>query len=129
MRSPVSVRNHPVVDLDVVSGIKKMSSYRHIVAKLKANAERNGEGIHGEQKNYDFAIEDSKRYFGQWDICDPVSWAILRVVQAQNDFSHAIDLTVSYGADNRVLEEAIAERIKAIVALQNAIEEEPRGFQ
>ena len=106
-----------------------MSSHRHIVAKLKADAKRNGEGIQGDEKNYDFVIEDCKRYFGQWDICDPVSWAILRVVQAQNDFSHALDLTVSYGADNRVLEEAIAERIKAISALQRAIKKEPRGFQ
>lgn len=74
-------------------------------------------------------MEDCKRYFGQWDRYDPVSWAILRVVQAQNDFSHAINLTVNYSADNRLLEEAIAERIKAIAALQRAIEEEPRGFQ
>jgi hypothetical protein len=32
---------------------------------------------------YEFMVEDAKRYFGQWDMCDPVAWAILRVVQAQ----------------------------------------------
>jgi hypothetical protein len=58
-----------------------MSSRRNIVAKLKADAECNGRGIQGEEKNYDFVIEDCKRHFGKWDICDPVSWAILRVVQ------------------------------------------------
>jgi hypothetical protein len=31
-------------------------------------------------------------------VCDPVVWAILRVVQAQNDLAHAIDQVASYGA-------------------------------
>jgi hypothetical protein len=78
-------------------------------------------------KRFAFVIEDCKRYFGQWDAYDPVSWAILRVVQAQNDVSHAFDLLAMYSADDRVLEEAFAERIKAIAALQRAIEEKPRG--
>jgi hypothetical protein len=80
-------------------------------------------------KRFEFVIEDCKRYFGQWDAYDPVSWAILRVVQAQNDFSHAMELTACYGVDDCVVEEAIAERIKAIAALQQAIGQEPRGFQ
>ena len=33
-----------------------------------------------EQERFDFVAEDAKRYFGQWDMCDPVVWAILRVV-------------------------------------------------
>jgi hypothetical protein len=85
--------------------------------------------VQDEQNNYHFVIEDCKRYFGQWDMYDPVSWAILRVVQAQNDFSHAIHLTIWEGVDGRVVEEAIEERIKAIIALQMAIKKEPRGFQ
>ena len=73
---------------------------------------------------YHFAIEDAKRYFGQWDICDPVSWAIIRVVQAQNDLAHAIN-----EAAERMVEQAIAERHGAIAALQRALRREPRGFQ
>jgi hypothetical protein len=73
-------------------------------------------------------IEDAK-HFGEWDMRDPASWVILRVVQAQNDFSHAISLVGCYGANDRVLEETIAERIKAIAALQEAIEKESRGFE
>lgn len=78
---------------------------------------------------FKFTIEDCKRYFGLWDMGDPVVWALLRAVQAQNDFANAIDLVVDYGADNRVVELAIAERIEAIAALQKAVEKEPRGFQ
>jgi hypothetical protein len=80
------------------------------------------------EERFVFEIEDCKRYFGQWDECDPVSWAILRVVQAQNDFSHAMELYACYDVNFRVIEEAIAERIKAIAALQQAIEKQPRGF-
>ena len=82
-----------------------------------------------EEERFEFVVEDAKRYFGQWDICDPVVWAILRVVQAQNDFAHAIDQNVNYGANDRVVEAAIKERRKAIAALQEALEGEPRGFQ
>jgi hypothetical protein len=80
-----------------------------------------------EQERFDFVVEDAKRYFGQWDMCDPVVWAILRVVQAQNDFAHAID-EGSYGENERMVEAAIKERRKAIAALQEAFEDEPRGF-
>jgi hypothetical protein len=80
-----------------------------------------------EQAKYDFLVEDCKRYFGQWDDCDPVPWAILRVVQAQNDFAGAIEQTIASGSDDQVFEEAVAERIKAITALQKAIEKDPRG--
>jgi hypothetical protein len=84
--------------------------------------------VHREWKRFRLAVEDAKRYFGLWDICDPVVWAILRVVSAQNDLMKAIELSVR-GVDNRVVEHPIAERIKAIAALQKAIEQEPRGFQ
>jgi hypothetical protein len=88
-------------------------------AKLKA-----------EQERFTFVVEDAKRHFGEWDMCDPVVWAILRVVEAQSNLAHAIDLGAYADIDNaRVLEQAIAERIKAIAALQRAIEQEPRGFQ
>jgi len=78
---------------------------------------------------FDFEVEDAKRHFGQWDIVDPVSWAILRVVEAQSDLAHAITESVCYSGRERMVEQAIAERIAAIAALQRAIEEEPRGFQ
>jgi len=79
-------------------------------------------------ERFDFVVEDAKRYFGQWDMCDPVVWATLRVVQAQNDFAHAID-QVADGVNERVVEAAIKERREAIAALQKALEREPRGFQ
>jgi hypothetical protein len=60
---------------------------------------------------------------------DPVVWAILRVVQTQNDFAHAIGEVTAYGAPERMVEAAIEERRKAIAALQEALEDEPRGFQ
>jgi len=76
---------------------------------------------------FQFEVEDAKRYFGQWDMYDPVVWAILRVVQAQNDLAHAFDQFAAYGTE-RMVEQAGAERIVAIAALQKAIEEEPRGL-
>jgi hypothetical protein len=82
-----------------------------------------------EQECFDFAAEDVKRYFGQWDMYDPVVWAILRVVQAQNDFAHAMEQVALYGVNERVVEAAIKERRGAIAALQEALEDEPRGFQ
>jgi hypothetical protein len=51
--------------------------------------------------------------------------AILGVVQAQNDLTHAIDHYVNYGADDRMLEAALSQRIKAVAALQRAIEKQP----
>jgi len=78
-------------------------------------------------ERFNFVVEDAKRHFGQWDMCDPVVWAILRVVQAQSDFAHAIDQVVIYGMSERMVEQAVAERREAITALQQAIEEEPRG--
>jgi len=41
------------------------------------------EELEREINRYNFEVEDAKRYFGEWDMCDPVVWAILRVVQAQ----------------------------------------------
>jgi hypothetical protein len=53
----------------------------------------------------------------------------LRVVQAQNDFAHAIGEVTAYGEDERMVEAAIAERREAIAALQQALAQEPRGYQ
>jgi hypothetical protein len=78
---------------------------------------------------FNFMVEDAKRDFAQWDMCDPVVWAILRLVQAQNDFAHAIDQAVTYGVNERVVEAAIKDRRNAIAALQEVLEHEPRGFQ
>jgi len=86
------------------------------------------DGLRALAQRFDFEVKDAKRYFGQWDMCDPVVWATLRVVQAQNDFAHAIDQVVD-GANERVVEAAIKERHEAIAALQEALEREPRGFQ
>jgi hypothetical protein len=79
------------------------------------------------KERYDFEVADCRRYFGEWDLCDPVVWAILRVVQAQNDLARAIDLFADHGADARGIEQAIAERLKAITALQQATGKHPRG--
>jgi hypothetical protein len=87
------------------------------------------DGLEHQAERFNFVIEDARRYFGQWDMCDPVVWAILRVVQAQNDFAHAIDQVVAHGVNEGVLEAAIKERRKAIAALQETLEREPRGFQ
>jgi hypothetical protein len=78
-------------------------------------------------ERFEFEIEDTKRYFGQWDAYDPISWAILRVVQAQNDLAHAFDQVAIYGVNDRMLEEAFKERLEAITALQKAIKKYPRG--
>jgi hypothetical protein len=47
--------------------------------------------LHREHQRFVFLVEEAKRHFGQWDMCDPVAWAIVRVVQAQNDFAYAIE--------------------------------------
>lgn len=78
---------------------------------------------------YEFTVEDARRHFGEWDMEDPVVWAILRVVQAQNDFAHAILSCELNGVSYRMLEAAIDERREAIAALQRALASEPRGFQ
>jgi len=78
---------------------------------------------------FNFMVEGAKRDFGQWDMCDPVVWAILRLVQAQTDFAHAIDQANTYGVNERVVEAAIKDRRNAIAALQEVLELEPRGFQ
>ena len=87
------------------------------------------DGLRALAERFGFEVKDAKRYFGQWDMCDPVVWATLRVVQAQNDFAHAIDQVATYGVNERVVEAAIKERREAIAALQKALECEPRGFQ
>jgi hypothetical protein len=87
------------------------------------------EELKREIDRYNFTVEDAKRYFGEWDMCDPVVWAILRIVQAQNDLAHAINVVASCGAPERMLEAAITERREAIAALRRALEREPRGFQ
>ena len=85
--------------------------------------------LRAELDHFNLEVEDAKRHFGEWDMYDPVVWAILRVVQAQSDFAHAIDQFVIYGMSERMVEQAIAERLAAIADLQKAIKEEPRGFQ
>jgi hypothetical protein len=84
-------------------------------------SEKGKQELAAQQRRFQFAVEDAKRDFGQWDMCDPVSWAILRVVEAQNDLAHVIGLVACEGINGRVLEEAIAERIKAIAALQRQL--------
>lgn len=59
-------------------------------------------------ERFKFLAEDAKRYFGQWDMCDPVCWAIVRVVQAQNDLADAINQDAEIG-NKRVVEAAITE--------------------
>lgn len=49
-----------------------------------------------EEERFKFVVEDTKRHFGQWDSCDPVVWAILRLVQAQNDFAYAMGQVSAY---------------------------------
>jgi hypothetical protein len=83
-----------------------------------------------EEEHFTFAVEDAKRHFGEWDMEDPVVWAILRVVEAQSNLAHAIDMTAyAIPGIERGVEQAIAERLEAIAALQRAIEQEPRSFQ
>ena len=84
--------------------------------------------LHREHQRFVFLVEEAKRHFGQWDMCDPVAWAIVRVVQAQNDFAYAIEQNACYGVGKHVVEEAIKERKEAIAALQAALEREPRGY-
>jgi hypothetical protein len=87
------------------------------------------DGLRALAQRFDFVVKDAKRHFGQWDMCDPVVWATLRVVQAQNDFAHAIDQVATDGVNERVVEAASKERRDAIAALQEVLEGEPRGFQ
>jgi hypothetical protein len=82
-----------------------------------------------ELEHFDTMAEKAKHGFGEWDALDPVAEAILRVVQAQNDFAHAIEENVCYGESDDVVEAAIEERRKAIVALTEALASEPRGYQ
>ena len=82
-----------------------------------------------EQKRYHAEVEDAKRGFGDWDSCDPTVWALLKVVKAQTAFAHAIEENVCYGESDDVVEAAIEERRKAIVALTEALASEPRGYQ
>jgi hypothetical protein len=77
---------------------------------------------------FSFMVEDAKRDFGRRDMCDPVVWAILRVVQAQNDFAHAIDQANTYGVNERVVEAAIKDRRNSIAALQEVLKHEPYWF-
>ena len=81
-------------------------------------------------KRFLAAVELAKRGFGQWDQCDPVVRALLRVVTAQSDLSRAISYSVTFAEDDghARVEAETAERRQAIAALQKALEE-PRGFQ
>ena len=79
-------------------------------------------------ERFEFEVEDCKRYFGQWDEYDPIAWAILRVVAAQNELANAIHMTISYDGKERVFEEAISERREAVTALQKTLDQEPCDF-
>ena len=46
--------------------------------------------MRAELEHFNLTVEDTKRYFGDWDAYDPVVWAILRVAAAQNDLAYAI---------------------------------------
>jgi hypothetical protein len=70
-------------------------------------------------------VRDAKRHFGLWDTGDPVVWALLRVVQAQNDLAHAIERDADMGAE-RMVEDAIGERVKAVDALVAVLKEDSR---
>ena len=48
---------------------------------------------------FNFMVTDAKNFLGDWDMCDPVVWAILRVVHAQNDLTYAIAADPSRGAE------------------------------
>jgi hypothetical protein len=85
------------------------------------------EEIRAQQDRFVFEVEDAKRHFGEWDMYDPVCWAILRVVQAQNDLAHAYEQEACYGVKN-VIEQATAERLAAIAVLQKTVEEYPSAL-
>jgi hypothetical protein len=89
------------------------------VARLQAGA---NDGDH-----YNFLVDECRRHFGEWDNDDPVVLALLHVVQAQNDLALAIEQTIASDSDDRIFEDAVVERIRAIEALGRAIESHPRG--
>src|SRR5262245_10237764 len=70
-------------------------------------------------------VTDAKNFLGDWDMCDPVVWAILRVVHAQNDLTYAIDVVANnYNtASPRAVEAAISERREAIAALGQVLKQ------
>jgi len=77
---------------------------------------------------FNFLVEDAKRDFGQWDMCDPVVWAILCLVQAQNDFAHAIDQAATYGANERWSKRPSKTAARPSPSCRR-LEHEPCGFQ
>jgi hypothetical protein len=83
------------------------------------------EEIRAQQACFEFEAEDAKRHFGEWDMCDPVCWALLRVVQAQNDLAHAYVQHECFGVSEIVIERALAERRAAIADLQKTFAEYP----
>ena len=76
-------------------------------------------------ENFKFMVADAKQYFGLWDTEDPVTWALLRVVQAQNELANAFSVLCDYGHDPGIVRQAFKERAKAIAALQRALKEGP----
>jgi hypothetical protein len=82
-----------------------------------------------EQDHLYAVVENALHGFGEWDVGDPVTWAILHVVRAQTDLAHAIDEYANYNENKYGVEVAIEERRKAIAALQEALAQEPRGYQ
>jgi hypothetical protein len=81
-------------------------------------------------KSYDLLVKEALSRFGRWDVADPVVWALLHVVVAQNDLSAAYAADATRGGDYdgpRMIDDAIAERREAIEALRQAwsFDEEP----
>jgi hypothetical protein len=99
---------------------------RGILARLKFQAEDADDRRESEKHYaaYKSAVADAKRHFGEWDMDDSVAWAIIAVVQAQNDLAQAICNDSRAGGARREIELAMAARIEAIKALQQAIEED-----
>src|SRR5262245_33730521 len=58
--------------------------------------------MRAEFEHFSFVVEDAKRGFGEWDVCDPIVWAILRLVTAQSDLAHAITESVCYHGRGRM---------------------------
>jgi hypothetical protein len=62
--------------------------------------------------------------FGLWDACDPVSHAILDIVEAQRELSDAFMDDAEYGFDNEaIFKAAVEKRYAAGEKLMQALED------
>jgi hypothetical protein len=101
------------------------------IAKFRAEHAEELDEAAKDFARFERAVEDAKKGFGQWDMCDPVVWAILALVKAQTNLALAIDHYANEAdkGETEGVEQAIAARLEAVENLRKAIEEEPRGFQ